>query len=366
MTLLNSPLFPRLASRSVALPSLMSGVAFVALTLLVGCPATAYADAQQPSVEVYPDAAPPQEPAGEQFFTGRPLKAGDLTLPPLAKPQQPTKICPPTLPVGQLQAPQIKPQSPPIYGSSQSSSESIMLLQGMKKALQQSGQNPAVPLSSAVSAVVPASPTAAPPPFHPEFAPQPATAQIPAPRLMPVQLKPDQISLQDALPAPAPVTAAIAQTPLPTQPVPQPQTPYEPGREPHNLAAEAKPTDAATANAPAATATAAPTSPTLPTTLGTLQQPQNLVAATATSAATEDGKCGAADGISYDIAPNKDLCSKGTVGAVQGEGPWTWGCAGINGGNSAACGATKKIDAACGSAAKSGQHKVPTDNLCAL
>ena len=58
------------------------------------------------------------------------------------------------------------------------------------------------------------------------------------------------------------------------------------------------------------------------------QQPQKLF-----------GACGPANGGSFTSAPSSNLCSAGTPGTVGGAGPWTWLCAGANGGSDASCSA---------------------------
>jgi len=50
-----------------------------------------------------------------------------------------------------------------------------------------------------------------------------------------------------------------------------------------------------------------------------------------------DGVCGSANGVPVSAAPNTNLCSAGTATAVTGSGPWSWTCAGSNGGFTAAC-----------------------------
>ena len=50
-----------------------------------------------------------------------------------------------------------------------------------------------------------------------------------------------------------------------------------------------------------------------------------------------DGACGDANGISTLVRPQSGLCSSGIVGAVNGNGPWTWTCSGANGGTPASC-----------------------------
>jgi len=54
-----------------------------------------------------------------------------------------------------------------------------------------------------------------------------------------------------------------------------------------------------------------------------------------------NGACGTANGITVTTAPTTNLCSVGLASAVSGSGPWTWTCAGSNGGISAPCSAPK-------------------------
>ena len=52
-----------------------------------------------------------------------------------------------------------------------------------------------------------------------------------------------------------------------------------------------------------------------------------------------NGACGSSDGRSVTIAPTTNLCSDNSNPTVSGTGPWTWTCAGSNGGSSASCSA---------------------------
>jgi 2',3'-cyclic-nucleotide 2'-phosphodiesterase / 3'-nucleotidase / 5'-nucleotidase len=54
-----------------------------------------------------------------------------------------------------------------------------------------------------------------------------------------------------------------------------------------------------------------------------------------------NGACGTANGQSLTSIPTANLCSTGTSSAVSGSGPWTWSCAGSNGGSTASCSARK-------------------------
>jgi hypothetical protein len=60
--------------------------------------------------------------------------------------------------------------------------------------------------------------------------------------------------------------------------------------------------------------------------------------ATLTASSTAvNGECGPANGVSVSSAPTTGLCTAGTASAVSGSGPWTWSCAGSNGGSTAYC-----------------------------
>lgn len=50
-----------------------------------------------------------------------------------------------------------------------------------------------------------------------------------------------------------------------------------------------------------------------------------------------NGACGSAHNTTGTSAPTSNLCSAGTASSVAGSGPWTWSCAGSNGGTSASC-----------------------------
>jgi hypothetical protein len=59
-----------------------------------------------------------------------------------------------------------------------------------------------------------------------------------------------------------------------------------------------------------------------------------------TGGTATNGICGAVNGQSLTTAPTSNLCSAGTASAVSGSGPWTWSCAGSNGGTTASCSAS--------------------------
>jgi outer membrane protein OmpA-like peptidoglycan-associated protein len=79
-----------------------------------------------------------------------------------------------------------------------------------------------------------------------------------------------------------------------------------------------------------------------------------------------DGYCGPANGSSADRMPMADLCVAGYASAVTGSGPWNWTCSGLNGGQAATCAAAPKTNAVCGSASLTGRHEAPKNALCSV
>jgi hypothetical protein len=87
--------------------------------------------------------------------------------------------------------------------------------------------------------------------------------------------------------------------------------------------------------------------------------------ATLTPAATAvNGMCGSSNAADLTSAPATNLCSTGTASAVSGSGPWTWTCAGSNGGTTASCEALLLVNGACGSSNGADLTSAPTTNLC--
>jgi hypothetical protein len=66
-----------------------------------------------------------------------------------------------------------------------------------------------------------------------------------------------------------------------------------------------------------------------------------VVASFAAIVTSVNGVCGSDNGAILTRTPT-NLCSAGTPSAVNGTGPWTWTCAGINGGTTASCSAQTK------------------------
>ncbi len=81
-----------------------------------------------------------------------------------------------------------------------------------------------------------------------------------------------------------------------------------------------------------------------------------------------NGVCGSANGGAVSIKPTANLCAAGASSAVGGSGPWTWTCSGSNGGSNVSCSASYAPAAAngvCGSANGATLSSKPTVNLCA-
>ena len=61
---------------------------------------------------------------------------------------------------------------------------------------------------------------------------------------------------------------------------------------------------------------------------------------TTETTAAVNGACGSANGGTFTMAPNTNLCSAGTASAVTNPGSWTWSCNGLYGGTNASCSAS--------------------------
>ena len=83
------------------------------------------------------------------------------------------------------------------------------------------------------------------------------------------------------------------------------------------------------------------------------------------------GACGSSNGATLTSTPTANLCSAGTTSAISGAGPWSWTCAGSNGGTTATCSALKAtsaqaVNGACGSSNGASLTSAPTTNLCSV
>ncbi len=52
-----------------------------------------------------------------------------------------------------------------------------------------------------------------------------------------------------------------------------------------------------------------------------------------------NGACSSSNGVAVSSPPVSNLCGAGTASPISGSGPWTWSCAGANGGTTASCSA---------------------------
>src|SRR5713101_5790654 len=80
-----------------------------------------------------------------------------------------------------------------------------------------------------------------------------------------------------------------------------------------------------------------------------------------------NGACGAANGVAVTSAPTTGFCSHGIRSAVTGSGPWSWSCAGRCGGTTAQCSAPlfgSVVNGACGPANGVAESSTPTTGLC--
>jgi parallel beta-helix repeat protein len=81
-----------------------------------------------------------------------------------------------------------------------------------------------------------------------------------------------------------------------------------------------------------------------------------------------NGICGTANGTTVASKPTTNLCSTGTSSTVSGTGPWTWSCAGRNGGATASCSAQltppTPVNGVCGTSNGTTVASKPTNNLC--
>jgi hypothetical protein len=77
-----------------------------------------------------------------------------------------------------------------------------------------------------------------------------------------------------------------------------------------------------------------------------------------------NGACGSSNAADLTSTPTTNLCSAGMASSVGGSGPWTWTCAGSGGGTTASCSALLETNGACGSANGGTVSTKPTANLC--
>jgi len=84
------------------------------------------------------------------------------------------------------------------------------------------------------------------------------------------------------------------------------------------------------------------------------------------SSALANGLCGTANNQTFTIAPTTNLCTTGTASAITGTGIYSWTCAGSNGGDNANCKAYSPtfVNGLCGTANNQTFAIAPITNLC--
>lgn len=325
-----------------------------------------------PAVQTYTNQAVPMGAGPDDPTFDSPVAAGTITLQDVLEANKPAQ--PPSLPALTPAAPDnvATATAPLMAPAAQPSSTAQMMSQGMQEVLEK------------------LSPTTKP-------AAASSAATQPSLPLPPLPLPPSASTS-----AATPAAAAPAQ---PTAPATVDGVTYQPGQEPKNLA-----TGQPEALAPAAAEAAASTPPAAPApapspavcykdikkwqkTCAEVGYPANYVGKiegetrtacadgslhdfwvsnscappVSTAEVKADGVCGEAANNAYDNAPSTNLCSSGTPSSVSGDGPWSWACAGNNGGSAAACTANKRvasIDGACGDANGLAVETAPSSDLC--
>ena len=315
-----------------------------------GFAGTAYAaDAasSRPSVQTYADQALPVAPPSAHSYYESPLAAGSLTLHDVLEAHRPLPEQAPKLPaIGT--APNANAVAPLLNKSGQTSSTGMMLSDGMKEVLQK--------VNTTAAPVLPATSSAT----------QAAQPLLMAPTL------------------PGAKTAATA---------------YQPGQQPKNLgSAGGDIAVSAVDRGASAAATVACDAQHVQkwekscgeagypatyvgkivgeTRVGCADNTLHDVWVTNTCAppdaasgqtAKTDGVCGAASNNEFDESPTASLCGQGIPSPVSGDGPWTWACSGVNGGDAAACIARRHVaptHGACGPANGVAVAAAPVSELC--
>jgi len=84
-----------------------------------------------------------------------------------------------------------------------------------------------------------------------------------------------------------------------------------------------------------------------------------------TASRSLNGVCGSSNGANLSSIPTTNLCNLGTATTVLGSGPWTWDCNGSNGGTNVSCSTgALPVNGACGAANGSNLSTQPSTNLC--
>ncbi|MCK9446409.1 type II secretion system GspH family protein [bacterium] len=75
-----------------------------------------------------------------------------------------------------------------------------------------------------------------------------------------------------------------------------------------------------------------------------------------------NGACGSSHGVNLSSIPTTNLCQDNSIPAIAGEGPWTWSCAGSNGGTTASCSTINiPVNGVCGSKNGKYANSTPTE-----
>lgn len=352
------------------------------------------------TVETYTDEAVPAVEPSQYDRYNSPMRAGQMTLQDVLK----------THPAPQaLRAPLVKPlaktaQPPLLSPSSQSTSTNLMLQQGMKSVLQQSGNGKPTQLRAPVlgGAAATAAPTSIVAPI-----PQPIDVDTPPG----VKFEPGQqpknlagtspVGTTVRLPDSVPIAQSHKQTSSSLAPAGTTADEATPGCTPHTdhwekscvdagypesfvgkIAGEtrtvcpdnalqdvwisntcASPDEAGSAN-DEEPVTSPPTSVDAPETatqkpvdsaLSPRNEPSSAEPRAAVGAVPAhqrlDASCGAANGLASNILPTSELCAFGQPTEVSGDGPWRWNCKGQNGGMTVSCAAPPSANVATNAAA---------------
>ena len=373
-----------------------SNMKWLALALILATvsiadgPAWADTSPASTAVETYTDQAIPNEPVPQYDRYNSPLKAGQMTLEDVLKANPKPQPLPPLVP------PSVKPgtnTAPLLSPASGASSTNIMLMQGMKSLLQQSGTGSPTKLQApqiAGGGVVPLAPGAAPAPQAAYAPPTPiAVGLAPGVSFEPGQAPknlagaaapsadiPQSTEASDVAPVMAPSSEpAPAVPPSKTAKATGP-TKVMAGCEPQIsswsktcveagypasftgkitgetrivcpdgslqdvwIANSCAPPDDGTAGnmAPpqaSGSSDSASSGQVAPNeTLPPLVSPRNM------GMPKTDANCGASNGLAADQKPTSDLCTFGDASDVNGDGPWRWNCKGISGGMTVSCAA---------------------------
>lgn len=355
----------------------------------------------QASVETYVDDA---LPPSSGVVTGQPLSAGDMTMQDIVRSTALTKKKAAAtgdnpLALSPATAAAMKPNAAVPTPTQAPSSAGAMLLQGMQSALGVPAANPVAPMMAMPKSLPSADKTSASGPCTPQVTGWvKSCAEAGYPETYVGQIRGEtrttcpQGNLQDvwisngctppdnaqAAATSAPLTGPSASAAAETATVPSSSTEHQDAScgVANGLAALTQPIyDLCSAGTPSAVNGNGPWrwncqgvagGMTVSCAAPVAQAPAQQQAAqpTTTAPKMEDALCGSADGTITDTAPNDGLCAKGMASHVNGAGPWTWACSGMNGGRAAACSAQKKTDGKCGDANGSGTDQMPMSDLC--